>query len=182
LLKQNTMKVTLKNVKVNLTFSQETIMFMGDLYIDNKKVGYCRNEGHGGCTTYNGYSLSDNKIIEECERYFSSLPPTEFDLEGKKIEIPQSLEGEIDRIIEEMSNELERKKFEKKKQKEMLTKLLFSKDDPNQYLSVGWKNKFTIQQMLDDPLTKKNLIEVVKKYKKDGYVLLNTNVPKELVS
>lgn len=46
------MKIELKNVKINLTFSEETTMFMADLFINGVLAGEANNDGRGGCTFY----------------------------------------------------------------------------------------------------------------------------------
>ena len=67
------MNVQLKNIKTNLTFSEETIMFNADLYINNKKIGYCSNDGRGGNTNYYGNTKEDYQMLirikNHMERY-----------------------------------------------------------------------------------------------------------------
>ena len=41
---------SLKNLKVHNDMSDETPCFSADLYCNNKKVAYCKNEGQGGMT------------------------------------------------------------------------------------------------------------------------------------
>jgi len=170
------MKVEVKNIKVNLTFSEETTCFKGDLYIDGKKRGYCENDGHGGCTYYHGYNKEDNKVIEECEKYCKTLPK----VKHGDMEWEQSLEGVIDGIIDDYVNEKEKKKLQKKMEKDMLTKLILSKGNPNQYETVSWKGGVTIEKIINNPLWKSSLINTINKYKGEGYTILNTNIPQEL--
>jgi len=42
------MDITLKNVKIYAGLSEETIAFNASVYIDGKKVGNAKNNGHGG--------------------------------------------------------------------------------------------------------------------------------------
>ena len=42
------MDITLKNVKIYAGLSEETIAFNASVYIDSKKVGDAKNNGHGG--------------------------------------------------------------------------------------------------------------------------------------
>tara|TARA_Y100000310_G_scaffold186462_1_gene186626 strand:- start:883 stop:1344 length:462 start_codon:yes stop_codon:yes gene_type:complete len=42
------MDITLKNVKIYAGLSEETIAFNASVYIDGKKVGDAKNNGHGG--------------------------------------------------------------------------------------------------------------------------------------
>lgn len=180
------MKVTLKNVKINLTFSEETIMFKADFYIDGKKVGYCNNEGRGGSTSYHGYTREDYETIRKCEEYFKTLPKVThtFD-DGRTFDFQRTLDSEIDDIIGVMADDMEKKKFEKKMQKDMLTKLILSKGNPNQYETVGWtkitKKPFTIEEMLSHPNGKESLKKTIQNMKDKGYKILNTNIPKEFM-
>jgi hypothetical protein len=171
------MKVTLKNVKINLSFSEETIMFKADLYINGKKVGYCENGGKGGSTHYSHYDENGRKVIKECEDYFKTLPNVVYDFG----DIPQSLDGAIDDIIDNMVNEKEKLKFEKKMQKDMLTKLVLSTGNPNSYKVIGWKNGLTIEKILSTEKGRIAIKDTVKKFKKEGYTILNTNIPKEIL-
>jgi hypothetical protein len=45
------MKIELKNVKVYLGMSEETIAFNASLYVDGKKVGDAKNSGTGGANS-----------------------------------------------------------------------------------------------------------------------------------
>ena len=176
------MKVQLKNIKTNLTFSEETIMFNADLYIDNKKIGYCNNDGRGGNTNYYGNTKEDYQIISECEEYFKSLPKKKHTVDGNNYEFNQTLESEIDDIISKYVDDKEKKKFQKKIEKDMLTKLVLSKGNPNQYETVGWKGGVTIKQILDNSLWKSTLLTTIEKYKQQGYTILNTNIPQEFLT
>ena len=42
------MELTLKNVKVHADMSEETNCFSASIYIDGKKAGLAKNQGHGG--------------------------------------------------------------------------------------------------------------------------------------
>ena len=62
--------ITLKSLKLNLTFSRETYCFTTKAYINGKDVAYAENDGHGGCTfvTLNDHGISlglDRKALEE---------------------------------------------------------------------------------------------------------------------
>jgi hypothetical protein len=82
------MKIELKNVKINLTFSEETTMFMADLVINGVLAGEANNDGRGGCTFYSVRTydakkrtfLSDSEkernkeLLKQAEAYCLSLP------------------------------------------------------------------------------------------------------------
>jgi hypothetical protein len=66
----DTNQVTLKSLKLNLTFSRETYCFTAKVYMNGLAVAYAENDGNGGCTFVNltpsGISLGlDRKTLEE---------------------------------------------------------------------------------------------------------------------
>ena len=63
------MKIELKNISHSPRLSQETEAFAADLWINGKKVAYCENDGHGGCTNYNTYNPSLRPLLKEAEEY-----------------------------------------------------------------------------------------------------------------
>ena len=170
------MKIELKNIKVNMSFSEETICFTADLYMDGKKVGYCKNNGCGGDTDIHGIEKLYSDDIKKMEEYCKTLPKVKIGLH----EYEQSLEGVIGDIIDNYVNEREKKKFQKKMEKDMLKWLILSKGDPNRYETVGWK-KFTIQQMIEHPYGQLSLKKTIQNMKDKGYTILNTNIPQEFM-
>ena len=167
------MKIELKNVMFSEAMSEETNAFTADLYINGKKVGYCKNTGQGGCTDYHGdYSSNDattkrnNALITEAEAYCKALPKTKW----KQMEFAQSLESVIDDLLENWLEAKEVKKFEKK----MLTCILVGSadDNRNQYSYYNFKrplSDFTPKQLQDS-------ISRIKTNLKAGQVILNTNL------
>ena len=172
------MKVELKKINVNLTHSEETVMFKSDLYIDGKKVGYCKNDGRGGCTFYSHYDNQGKQIIEQCEQYFKSLPEKEVKFGETTFNIQPSLEDEIDKIIDDYVNQKEKEKFQKKIQKEMLKGIVYG--DDTKYTCVGWKNH-TIETLLNHPTGKNVIKEQIRKIKSEGHTIFNTNIPQEIL-
>ena len=66
----NASLITLKALKLNLTFSRETYCFTTKIALDGKDVGFAENDGHGGCTFVTlspaGIALGlDRKAVEE---------------------------------------------------------------------------------------------------------------------
>lgn len=125
------MKIELKKLSVNLRMSEETTMFIADLYINGKKVGWCRNEGNGGSTYYNGNTKEDNEIIRDAEVYCKTLPKVKY----HDMEWEQSLEGVID---EQVENYLKAKE-EKKMQKLFLTAIVIGKPNGFNYKYINFK-------------------------------------------
>jgi hypothetical protein len=163
------MKIELKNIKINLTFSEETTMFMADVYVNGKKTAYANNDGRGGCTFYNSYHAPNNdEDLRQAEAYCKSLPPMKYTFGDVEHEIHMSLEHFIDKLVEEEEKKKEQKKLEKK----MVDAILWGKPNGYSYTQVKFKM----------PLAKIPLIQlqgVVNKYKtqlKEGEQFLNTNL------
>ena len=68
--KMDTMKIELKKVSYSERLSEETSAFVADVYIDGKKRGEARNDGHGGPTTIHPVDLE-----REIDAYAKTLPP-----------------------------------------------------------------------------------------------------------
>ena len=52
--------VTIKNLKYSEFMSQETHCFEGTVYVDGERFCYARNDGHGGCDSYDPINRTDN--------------------------------------------------------------------------------------------------------------------------
>ena len=104
------MKIILKKLKINLEFSEETIMFKADLYINNKNAGQVENDGRGGCT-YISYQ-EDSNLIQVAREYCDTLPKRKYDsIPDKEFEI--TLEDFIDELVDKKIKETEDKKMDK---------------------------------------------------------------------
>jgi len=164
------MKIELKKISFNERMSQETNCFIADLYINGKKVGYAKNEGHGGCTDYRGDSKEGNVLIAEAEKYFLSLPKVKPN--GYNFMLQPTLEGAIDEQLEDFL----KAKAQKKMEKQMLTAILFGV--PNGYSYTMIKYSSPLASMTTIGLqTRVN--DAIRKYCIGGVVILNTNL-KEL--
>jgi hypothetical protein len=161
------MKIELKNIKINLTFSEETTMFMADVYVNGKKTAYANNDGRGGCTFYNSYhSPNNDEDLRQAEAYCLSLPKVR--VEEYDFEFDMNLEHFIDDLVHA---ELE-KKEQKKLEKQMANSIMWGKPKGHSYSQVKFK-----VPLAEIPTTR--LQEVVDKYKKEfksGDVFLNTNL------
>ena len=161
------MKIELKNIKINLTFSEETIMFMADVYVNGKKTAYANNDGRGGCTFYNSYHAPNNdEDLRQAEAFCKALPKVR--VEEYDFEYDMNLEHFIDNLIEDEMKKKEQKKLEKK----MVDTIMWGIPNGNCYVQL----KFKV------PLAKvptARLQEIVDKYKKEfqeEHKFLNTNL------
>lgn len=175
------MKIELKNLKVNLTFSEETIMFQADVFVDGKKVAYASNDGRGGCTYYNAHSRELRPLLEQAEAYAKTLPEKSYTFGGDVKYYPQSLESLIDEMVDAEVNKKENAKNEKKIQKDMLVSVLVGRKE--HYTQHFWnyrnsKTKVPIAELLNNPNNKKMLMDKLKTL--DRNLILNTNLPEDL--
>ena len=161
------MKIELKNIKINLTFSEETTMFMADVYVNGKKTAYANNDGRGGCTFYNSYHAPNNdEDLRQAEAFCIALPKVR--VEEYDFEFDMNLTHFIDNLIEDELKKKEKKKLEKK----MLDTIMWGKPNGHSYTQV--KFKVPLAKFPTDRLQ-----EIVDKYKKEfksGDVFLNTNL------
>lgn len=65
-------KITLKNLKIMKSLSDETLCFTATGYVDGKKAFDVSNRGHGGCHDYHAY---DEALLDRADAYAKSLPP-----------------------------------------------------------------------------------------------------------
>lgn len=174
------MKIELKNIKINLTFSEETTMFMADLFINGLLAGEANNDGRGGCTFYSvrtydmkkrtSLSVGDiernRELLRQAEAYCKALPKVR--VEEYDFEYDMNLEHFIDNLIEDEMKKKEQKKLEKK----MVDTIMWGIPNGNCYVQL----KFKV------PLAKvptARLQEIVDKYKKEfqeEHKFLNTNL------
>lgn len=175
------MNIQLKKVKINRTFSRETIQFFAELHINGKHIGYAENDGQGGSTNYyRDLSVSNESLvsmqmqtIKDAENYCKTLPST---FVGN-IELTMDLQLYIDMIIDNIFNQKELEAFEKKKIKAMSKGLVITKSTNNNGFEVfQWKGH-TIESLLKHPLGVDAIKKGIAKCISQGYTILNTNLP-----
>lgn len=166
------MNIEVRKLKINKEFSEETICFKGELYLDGKKVGYCENDGHGGCTNYYGIETYHSEDIKRMEDYCKTLPKVKY---GNN-EWKQTLGGVIDDIVDNVFNR-------KQKESDMKKGLCIKKENENgMYNIVTWKKPYNnIENLLKHPQGKDVLKKVIQEYKDKGFIILNTNLPQEVM-
>jgi curved DNA-binding protein CbpA len=144
--------------------SEETNAFTANLYINGRNVGYCKNQGHGGCTDYNANSSEDHKTIQEAEAYCKALPKTKW----KDMEFDQSLESVIDQLMEDWLKAKETKKMEKR----MQTCILVGSPDSLNYSYYNFKAPLS---NIPKGQLEASVFRIKNKLNK-GEVILNTNL------
>jgi len=156
------MKIELKNVKFSEAMSEETNAFTANLYINGRNIGYCKNQGHGGCTDYNANSPEDRKVIAEAEAYCKAQP----DIDFGTFSVPNNLEHTIDLLFEDWL------KATKKQERKMQTCILVGVPNSNSYGVYNFKRPLSevpVGQLNASILRIKSKLET-------GEVILNTNL------
>ena len=100
---------------------------------------------------------------------------------GETYTIPMNLENYIDELVCAYLKEKDIKRFEKKKQKDMLTGLLWG--DEEGYRTVTWKKPMTIAILLKMPKGRAAIKDTINKLKAKypDKKLLNTNIPNDIL-
>ena len=168
------MKLELKNVKINETFSEETLMFMADLFVDGKKVGYANNDGRGGCTSYNAYE-NQREALAKAEAYALTLPSTITEFGGKDYEFKSTLESWIDDAVNKIYDAKAQAKAEKKMQLIMQTQVVWGIPNGNTYKHLGFKGGIKLDVL--SPASVKSLVDAVKSRMLPNEEIFNKNIP-----
>lgn len=180
------MKIELKKLSINERASEETTMFIADLYIDDVKAGYAKNDGGGGCTRYDGYDSNGRTLINKAEAYCLKLSPVLVPAgDGmEEFSIPMNLEHFIDEIVDKEANkkfnEKEKKRFAKKFAKDCITGICYGSDKG--YYIRKWK--ISIEELLKTEkgvAAIKRVIAEIKSELKPDHRILNTNIPAEFL-
>jgi len=182
------MSIELRNLQIFDRMSEETTAFAADLYIDGVKRGYCKNDGHGGCTFYHAYSHEkDYPFITAAEAYAKSLPDVVYPKTEymHSFSVKSNLELIIDTLVEEAAQEKENKKFRKAAEKKMLTAILFGKIAENitDYRYIQYKRP--LADILKTPAgidAIKKQIAFIKGKLEPGQGILNTNIPADILN
>ena len=77
--------ISLKSVKVHDDMSEETMCFSATIYVNGKKAGDAKNNGHGGCNYYYMKDGFEESVLEEWAKQktgetFEALDSLLFDL------------------------------------------------------------------------------------------------------
>lgn len=163
------MKIELKKVHFSESLSEETNAFTADVWVNGKKVGYVRNDGHGGNTNVRPYSGVTTKLFNECEDYCKTLPPHIYEHNGESHELKCDFESVVDDLFEKWLKKKEEKKMEKQYIKGIVYKT------PSGYTTTYWKG-FTIPMMLNSEKGRTTLRTTLERLRGQGKEILNTNL------
>jgi len=178
------MKIELKNLKIFLPGSKETINFVADLYVNSVKTASVYNEGFGGNTNYMAYNGAD-EMLAKAEQYCKALPAEICKDFGEPFEIKMNLEHFIDRIVDKEVEKLETKKAEKKLAKDCEKYLCITKIPEGKFIDtyqmVNWKGR-KITELFSIPAGIAAIEKAIVREMANGYRILNTNLPAELMA
>jgi hypothetical protein len=168
------MKIEVKNIKTNMAFSEETICFKADVYVDGKKVAYAENNGHGEFTNVRPYGIEHKQVFKDAMEYLSSKGTS-------KYEEIYSLENFVDDAINSYVDEKENKKFETKKNKHTEKFIVICKENEKDYTTIGF-GKHTIAELMKFDAGRNAIKKSIDKYKGLGYSIYNKNIPTEILN
>lgn len=100
------MKIELKNVKYAAFASEETSCFEASVWVDGKKAGTVRNDGHGGPNWIEPMSLQ-----ERVNEYAKTLPPMRLEVSGTVHEIGHNADSFMSTLLEDYLQEKELRKL-----------------------------------------------------------------------
>jgi hypothetical protein len=166
------MKIELKAIKFYESMSEETNCFQGKLYINGKYVADVKNDGQGGCTWVQPINKLSGMIIQNTNEWLTSQPKKKSDMYN--FEYIRTLESEVDDLFADWLKVKEDKKFIKQMDKGIMYGTKYH------YQMTYWKN-MSITAMLNNPIGKARLIQVVKDLKAKGETILNTNLPVDVM-
>ena len=164
------MKIQLKNVKINDSFSEETICFKADVFVNGKKIAYAENEGRGGCTFIGAYPEKRSELAE-LEKYCKSLP--------KRVSEYGEFDSDIESVVDDLLHEKIKEKEQKKIDKLCLTSIVYGVPGGISYSYIGFKGKPKLEDIKKTAQGQKALENLVKKVKSElgkGQVIFNTNI------
>lgn len=176
----NKPNLELKNIK---TFrGMEGTGLNADLFINGLKCYFVMDDANGGCYNYQSTAYNNPKAdevnanIKLLDEYIASLPEEPMIIDGKPYVDAQgkthTLKKDLDWIVDELFNAVEKEKAAKKMQKLFETAIVFGVPDANEYRYCKYKHP--LKSYLKDVMQKE--IDRVKEKCVNGVVILNTNL------
>jgi len=165
------MKIELKNFKHYDRLSEETLCFVGNIWVNGIKCGYAENSGKGGCSSYHHEGTETSRqLIRDAEKFCESTG--------------SNLWNFLDQLACEMADKKERDAIAKKLNKEMQKAILIGIDNGSEiaYQTISFKLPLRDMWEKHPDFFKKTLIEKLDKYQAKGYKLLNTNIPQQFLN
>lgn len=150
--------------------SEETNCFSAILYINGKKMADCGNSGHGGPTDVTFFPQY-RKMEREIEEFLKTQPKIKFE----SCEFGRTLDYIVDELVEELLVAKHLKKLLKK-----TGQYLIFQNAQGSYHQIGWK-KYRVDELLKIPSGRDILKKTITSYVANGNILINENIPSELL-
>lgn len=170
------MEIELRKIYISHQFSEESLAFTANLYIDGRKIGYASNDGKGGNTFYEADHPDYRPQLYAADDYCKTLPPWKLD---DDLSVPMNLETFIEMKVVEYANKEERKKFERKMEKSMVDHIVFGVPGTDEFKS--YPTNAPIAELLRHEAGQQSLSNEIKivvvEFLKPGEQILNTNIP-----
>ena len=179
------MNIELKNIKYYESFSEETLAFNANVYIEGKRAGIAKNDGRGGATYYMGDNKEGQELIRQAENYTKTLPDKHYpkDEYMEAFSIPMNLEHYIDDLLNDYLQKKDLEKNQKKVAKDMVKGIVFGKPNDNAWIvqtfSVPLKDVLTHPKGAE--IISNSIAKSIFKELKDGVRILNTNIPENIL-
>lgn len=115
-------RLSVTKMKVNKSFSRETMCFTATIMLDGKAVATAENDGNGGCTfvQWNSRDIRES-VMDDFDR-----------LNGR----PLTLDCLIDHVVEQEQGKKDWKRFADSHTKKGRTAFILTDDDGSEY--KGW--------------------------------------------
>jgi hypothetical protein len=165
------MKIELKSVYFSEALSEETNAFTANVWVNNKKCGYAKNDGRGGCTEYHPYP-EQRELFKQAEQWAKEQPPIKCEFNGREFEINSNMEAIIDNLLEKHLLAKEEKKKKNAYKKGIVVEI------PNGYSTLSWNKPLAFMIEHYPNAVKRE----IKKLKDEGKVILNDNIPDEILN
>lgn len=166
------MNITLSNLKISNSLSEETTAFTAIICVDGAKVADVKNHGQGGCNHYTVYKGQEG-LYKKVEAYVKGLPAVKSDEEG----LPD-LAMDLDLYIDDLMCATEFNKKILKLEKQNI--IIVNGNKTGEARSIKLSNPIAdILTSLNGKERMRKIIEQVKPLLKKGDRIANNNIPKE---
>ena len=172
------MNIELKSFKHYERLSDETNCFTANIYVNGIKCGTAENRGFGGETDYSSDGrMGSIELIKQAEQYCLGLPSETIVIGDRTITIDMNFCSYIDNLVDKMVKAKYKEKDAQILRKKMQKAILIGTEE--KYREIGFKMPLKEVWQNYPDYFKQVLHDKLGLYAKDGYRLLNTNIPQQ---
>ncbi len=178
------MKIELKKLSINLRMSEETTMFIADLFINGIHAGTVENRGFGGPDNIRAKNEIGAQLIKKAKTYCEALPKQFIHIDefmgepAVNLPIDMTLELYIDEIVQKEVDKKEQERIKKQIQKKCEKAICWGNLNDEVYNFRSWSIPLT--EVLKHPKgieAIKIAISQIKAKMKEGEIIFNKNIP-----